>query len=224
MNNSNEDMEGPDEPMEITLTVQMLVIVNDLLDAGKLVLESIPFDLRGVVEEVVEAVAPAAFAKGVELAAHVPPHWRWREGAAGEGGCEGEGAGDPRGLKQIVTNLTFNGVKFTHKGHVIVSVSVLSVSSEQVSFRVSVTDTGPGIADRWRVRRRSLRSEASPPPPPRTTGDRSPRARVRRARPRMLRRLRSTLAKPVATSTPALALPHRSLPVVRLEIAIAAQR
>eukprot|EP00741_Cyanophora_paradoxa_P010032 tig00000157_g9718.t1 len=93
---------------------QMLLTVNDLLDlqkidAGKMALESIEFDLRAAVEEVVEVVAPTAFGKGVEVASHVPPEAPARL------------LGDPHRLKQILANFASNGVKFTQRGHVVVS-------------------------------------------------------------------------------------------------------
>eukprot|EP00741_Cyanophora_paradoxa_P002385 tig00000076_g2310.t1 len=126
----------------------MLVIVNDLLDlhkieAGKVELEAVPFDLRPVLEELLEVVAPTAFSKGIELACFIPPP------------LEGERCprlvGDPCRLKQIIMNLAYNGIKFTRKGHVIVACEVLPAGPETALVRVytrlhiDVTDTGLGI-------------------------------------------------------------------------------
>eukprot|EP00741_Cyanophora_paradoxa_P021812 tig00000241_g21055.t1 len=131
-----------------TCSEQMLVIVNDLLDlhkieAGKVELEAVPFDLRPVVEELIEVVAPTAFSKGIELASFIPPP---RE-------CERcpRLVGDPCRLKQIIMNLAYNGIKFTRKGHVIVACEVLPAGPATALVRVhtrlhiDVKDTGLGI-------------------------------------------------------------------------------
>eukprot|EP00741_Cyanophora_paradoxa_P005513 tig00000893_g5345.t1 len=115
------------------------------IEAGRIVLEAIPFDLRAVVEDTVEAVAPAAFEKGVEIAAYLPC-----EGAAAG---PGEAAipiparllGDPCRVKQIITNLAFNGVKFTQRGHVLVRVAAVRALPAAILLRIEVEDTGLGI-------------------------------------------------------------------------------
>eukprot|EP00741_Cyanophora_paradoxa_P021813 tig00000241_g21056.t1 len=120
-----------------TCSEQMLVIVNDLLDlhkieAGKIELEAIPFDLRPVLEELIEVVAPTAFSKGIEMASFIPPP------SAGER-CP-RLVGDPCRLKQ-----------FTRKGHVIVACEVLPAGPAAAVVRVhtrlhiDVKDTGLGI-------------------------------------------------------------------------------
>lgn len=95
----------------------LLEIINDILDfskieAGKMDLEVIDFDLCHVVEEVVELLAGKANDKGLELVCHirqdVPTALR----------------GDPVRLRQILTNLVNNAVKFTHQGEVVVEVSI----------------------------------------------------------------------------------------------------
>ncbi len=112
----------------------LLMLVNDLLDfskieAGSLTLERVPFDLRQVVDDVGELLAPQAIAKGIELGIrygpNVPRHF----------------VGDPNRIRQIVTNLAGNAVKFTSVGHVLIRVE------EQASghVHIAVEDTGVGI-------------------------------------------------------------------------------
>jgi two-component system, sensor histidine kinase and response regulator len=116
----------------------LLTIVNDILDfskieAGRLSIESFPFDLRSIVEEVGEMLAPRAEEKGIDLIveypADVPRHFN----------------GDPGRIRQVVTNLAGNAVKFTARGFVLVSVHCLQRDESRCSVRISVTDTGPGI-------------------------------------------------------------------------------
>ncbi|MEW6732383.1 MAG: PAS domain S-box protein [Acidobacteriota bacterium] len=116
----------------------LLTIVNDILDlskieAGKLSLEIIDFDLREVVEEVMNLLAQRARKKGIELCSllyqDVPTVLR----------------GDPIRLRQILTNLVANAVKFTDRGEVIVRVKLIEQDSEVVSLYFEVTDTGIGI-------------------------------------------------------------------------------
>jgi CheY-like chemotaxis protein len=117
----------------------LLTIVNDILDfskleAGRLSIESLAFDLRSVVEEVGEMLAPRAEEKGIDLIveypANVPRHFN----------------GDAGRIRQIVTNLLAgNAVKFTASGFVLVSVQCLQRDASGCKIQVSVADTGPGI-------------------------------------------------------------------------------
>ena len=93
----------------------LLAIINDILDfskieAGKLAIESFPFDLRLLIEEVAEMLAPRAEEKGLDLvlqyAASVPCQF----------------SGDAGRIRQVMTNLVGNAVKFTHQGHVLIAV------------------------------------------------------------------------------------------------------
>ncbi len=111
----------------------LLTIINDILDfskieAGKLNIDSQPFDLRMVVEEVAEMLAPRAEEKHLDLIVQYPAH------------CPAHFVGDGDRIRQVVTNLVGNAVKFTASGHVLVSVEYRSGESI-----VSVTDTGIGI-------------------------------------------------------------------------------
>ncbi len=122
----------------------LLAIINDILDysrieAGKVELERIDFDPRQVVGDVVELLAERAQAKGLELisdiAAAVPPLLR----------------GDPRRLRQILTNLVGNAIKFTERGEVVVKTAMGAGPSapggtgDGVELLCSVTDSGIGI-------------------------------------------------------------------------------
>jgi signal transduction histidine kinase/CheY-like chemotaxis protein len=116
----------------------LLTIVNDILDfskieAGRLSIESFPFDLRSIVEEVGEMLAPRAEEKGIDLIVEypsdVPRHF----------------TGDAGRIRQVVTNLLGNAVKFTASGFVLVSVHCLQRDESGCRMRVSVADTGPGI-------------------------------------------------------------------------------
>jgi PAS domain S-box-containing protein len=116
----------------------LLVVLNDVLDfskieAGELALEPFPFDLRLVLEEVNEMLACAAEEKKLELILRYPPNVpRWFIGDAGR-------------LRQVVTNLVGNAVKFTATGHVLIGVEREEPDGQKAGVRVSVSDTGPGI-------------------------------------------------------------------------------
>ena len=118
----------------------LLTIINDILDfskieAGKLEIESIPFDLRVAVEEVADLMATRADEKGIEFILSYAP------------GAARYVKGDPSRLRQIVTNLVGNAIKFTKQGHVRLAVrSEKSVDSRSL-VAISVEDTGIGIPD-----------------------------------------------------------------------------
>jgi signal transduction histidine kinase/DNA-binding response OmpR family regulator len=116
----------------------LLALLNDILDfskmeAGKLELEHIDFELGGAIEEAVELLAERAHAKGLELVVAVAPELpAWV-------------AGDPGRLRQIVLNLVGNAIKFTHQGQVVVRATLHVEEAAAMVLRIAVTDTGIGI-------------------------------------------------------------------------------
>jgi PAS domain S-box-containing protein len=120
----------------------LLGIVNDILDsskieAGKLDLEIVPFDLHRGLEDAVELLAVKAHEKGLELLLWYAPD------------APREFLGDPGRIRQVVLNLVSNAIKFTDNGHVLVEVNSKATSGGVASIRIAVHDTGIGIpADR----------------------------------------------------------------------------
>ena len=117
----------------------LLRIVDDVLDvsrieAGKLVLKDVVFNLRGTVEETVTLFAETAREKGVALVSQV------------KDGIPEAVQGDPVRLGQVLSNLIGNAVKFTQQGEVAVRVGCVEEAREQVRVRFEVADTGIGIA------------------------------------------------------------------------------
>ncbi len=116
----------------------LLNIINDILDfskyeAGKLELEAIEFDLEHSLHQVTQLMAKAAYDKGLELILQYPPD------------CPRNFIGDAGRVRQILTNLVSNAIKFTAEGHVLIDVRCLSQSDEEVVLRLAVEDTGIGI-------------------------------------------------------------------------------
>jgi PAS domain S-box-containing protein len=123
----------------------LLTILNSILDfskieAGKLELDSVDFNLRSLVEEVCGLLATQAFAKGLELNCFLEPR------------LPGELRGDPTRLRQILTNLIGNAIKFTDQGEVSVEVLRLEESDKQATLRFTIRDTGIGISPQDRER------------------------------------------------------------------------
>ena len=131
------------EQCEYTETIRrsgdaLLTLINDILDfskieAGKMHLEIVDFDLRTAVGDVLDLVAEHADTKGLALAClvhgDVPP---WV-------------AGDPGRVRQILTNLAGNAVKFTSAGEVVVRVTLAAQTAHDALLRFEVSDTGIGI-------------------------------------------------------------------------------
>ena len=117
----------------------LLSLLNDILDfskveAGRLALEEIEFDLRDEVGNAVQTLAMHAASKNIELVYHIPADVPDRL------------IGDPRRLRQVVINLVGNAVKFTEEGEVEVGIAVEEALPEAVCLRLWVRDTGIGIA------------------------------------------------------------------------------
>jgi PAS domain S-box-containing protein len=116
----------------------LLHIINDILDfskveAGKLELEAIDFDLYAAVEEAVGLLAEKATVKGLELICHIdarPPCWL---------------RGDPGRLRQVLLNLAGNAIKFTERGEVVVYARLEEQGPAGAVVRCEVRDTGAGI-------------------------------------------------------------------------------
>jgi signal transduction histidine kinase/CheY-like chemotaxis protein len=116
----------------------LLSILNDILDfskieAGRLELEIIDFDVRSALQEVVELLAERAQSKGVELLCAVDP------------AVPAALRGDPGRLRQILTNLIGNAIKFTERGEVVASIQVTEAQEDSLTVRGEVRDTGIGI-------------------------------------------------------------------------------
>jgi hypothetical protein len=104
------------------------------MEAGKTVLDSVAFHLKGVVKDVMRSLALLAQQKGLELAVHIAPD------------VPAHLMGDPIRLGQVLINLVGNAIKFTEHGEVRVDVSVESVTSDRAGLQFSIRDTGIGIA------------------------------------------------------------------------------
>jgi signal transduction histidine kinase/CheY-like chemotaxis protein len=117
----------------------LLAIINDVLDfskieAGKLELNVTSFDLRALVSDVVEDFAVQARDKELELACEIAddvPFWV---------------RGDPMRIRQVLTNLLGNAIKFTAKGEVAIRLTLDETSGQGSRIKFRVSDTGPGIA------------------------------------------------------------------------------
>lgn len=120
----------------------LLTLINDILDfskieAGKLEIQSVPIDLRDIVERTVEQLAERAQRKGLHILADYDPS------------VPTAVMGDPIRIRQIVTNLLGNAIKFTQEGDVSVTVTVEEPPSAQNGIpriKLAVTDTGSGIS------------------------------------------------------------------------------
>ncbi len=120
----------------------LLALVNDLLDlsrveSGTLAIEQVPFDVRRLLDETIALFAPRAADRGVRLEQHLAPEVPARL------------LGDPVRLRQVLTNLLANALRFTPSGRVTVSLAVTGEGEEtQVAF--TVADTGIGMTPEQR--------------------------------------------------------------------------
>ncbi|MDQ8196537.1 response regulator [Pelagicoccus enzymogenes] len=115
----------------------LLNIINDILDiskieAGKLVVENIDYDLRQAIDDVAILLSPAAEDKGVELAVKFEKDF-----------CPAV-VGDPSRIRQVITNIANNAVKFTEKGHVFIRIG--TDTGDEKKIRIEIEDTGIGIS------------------------------------------------------------------------------
>ena len=132
-----------DEQREYAQIVHMsaenlLGLINDILDfskieAGKLDIEVRDFDLRTTLEDTVDLLALRAGATGLELTCRIAPD------------VPSYLKGDPGRLRQVLTNLAGNALKFTHEGEVAITIEPVASTDSNVTLRFEVKDTGIGI-------------------------------------------------------------------------------
>jgi signal transduction histidine kinase/DNA-binding response OmpR family regulator len=123
----------------------LLAILNDILDfskieAGSLSLETINFELRREVEEVAALLAGHAHEKGLELASFVEP------------GTPTAVGGDPFRLRQVLTNILGNAIKFTEEGEVTLRAELVEDAPDTATVCFEVSDTGIGMTEEHRSR------------------------------------------------------------------------
>jgi PAS domain S-box-containing protein len=133
------------EQQEYAKTIQtsaaaLLSVLNDVLDfskieAGKMSLEANPFNLREVVETAADLFAPQAQTKGLELILSIPPE------------TPTSLLGDALRIRQIITNLIGNAIKFTESGEIVAGVTTVENYGGEARLRLWVKDTGPGIPE-----------------------------------------------------------------------------
>ncbi len=124
--------------MARTSADSLLTVINDILDfskieAGKLDLDSIAFDPRLSIEDTIRSFALRAYEKGIELVCDVRPE------------VPATVLGDPTRIRQVLTNLIGNAVKFTQQGEVVASLALESQAADRARLHYVVRDTGIGI-------------------------------------------------------------------------------
>ena len=139
----NRSSMGEDQKQKVNVAKSsaeaLLTVINDILDfskieAGKLAIEKVSFNLRQLIEESAQALAVKADGKDIELLVDVSQI------------TEETVAGDPLRLRQILTNLIGNAIKFTHEGEVFVEAA-LSPEDDGYMLNCKVRDSGIGIAE-----------------------------------------------------------------------------
>lgn len=118
----------------------LLSIINDILDfskldAGKMVIENIPFLLRETAEEALTLLAPSAHQKNIELSLHISQN------------TPDSIIGDAMRVKQVIINLASNAIKFTDKGSVNINIKCEQLNSDdqRATIKIELTDTGIGM-------------------------------------------------------------------------------
>ena len=118
----------------------LLKLINDILDiskmeAGKIELEIVPFNMQSLVEDVLSVIAVKCHEENIELLLRIEP------------GISKFAKGDPGRVRQILVNLLSNALKFTSDGYILLTVSSEAVTEASTNFRFEVTDTGIGIPE-----------------------------------------------------------------------------
>ncbi len=117
----------------------LLAIINDILDfskieAGRLELETISFDIHLLIEDVAHMLASKAHERGLEIVVIVPDE------------AHHILVGDPTRLRQVLTNLIGNAIKFTETGEIVIKASTTRAEGRYITMLISVQDTGIGIS------------------------------------------------------------------------------
>jgi signal transduction histidine kinase len=118
----------------------LLRVINDILDfskieAGKMEIEYIPFQIRDLVEEVVEMITFTSDEKGLSIKYSIDEN------------IPSKLIGDPTRLRQVLLNYGGNAVKFTDEGYILFEADLVESSGKEHLIRLSVTDTGIGIPE-----------------------------------------------------------------------------
>ena len=132
-----------EEQRQYALTVRdsadgLLAIINDLLDfsrldAHRMNVSRVPFDLRQAIQEVVGLLSPQASGKGLRFTANYDANLPLRL------------IGDDLRIRQVVTNLVGNAIKFTERGRVEIQIECLELTPTDASIAIAVEDTGIGV-------------------------------------------------------------------------------
>ncbi len=123
----------------------LLNLINDILDfskleAGKIELENLDFDLYEHIEDTVKSMTYKAEENGIQLFMEISPD------------VPQALKGDPTRLRQVLLNLLSNAIKFTNKGSITVRVSLLEIFDKKCQIKIEVIDTGIGISEEGRQR------------------------------------------------------------------------
>lgn len=132
--------------LEIALSSaqSLLALINDILDfskieAEKLQIETIDFDLNKLLSEIIDSLAQLAEERQIELILDTVKLTTNRV------------MGDPNRIRQMLVNILSNAIKFTHEGHVILSVELIPSGNKTWQFNFSVEDTGIGIPEEKQI-------------------------------------------------------------------------
>ncbi len=134
-----------DEQRECISSVKLALdslfkIINNILDfskieSGKMVLEEMEFNIRDILNEIVDALAIRAHEKNLEFMFYIYPD------------VDENLIGDPWKIKRIITNIVDNAIKFTEKGEVVIYIEKVKEDIDKVRLKISVIDTGIGIME-----------------------------------------------------------------------------
>ncbi len=130
-------------------------VINDILDfskleTGELTLEYKPVAIRETVEEVLTLYAPQAHEKNLRLLSSINEN------------VHANLLGDPLRLKQVITNLVSNAIKFSHRGYIVVRVICLAETDNQVEIKFCVSDNGVGLSPEQQAQLFDAFSKADP--------------------------------------------------------------